>query len=138
MLRSADGGRTSVVQLASLFVGFGSVALVVDTWTVVVTWAELSAGLGSRSLELPTAVFVIVAPGWVEDGTATTRVTLAAAVALRGPVQLMSPPAIGQLQPGVLVASIDTKLVPAGIESLTSVSVTSGGPWLVAEVVFVV
>ena len=37
MLRSADGGRTSVVQLASLFVGFGSVALVVDTWTVLVT-----------------------------------------------------------------------------------------------------
>ena len=106
--------------------------------TVVVTWAELSAGLGSRSPELPTAVLVIVAPGAAEDGTATTRVTLAAAVALRGPVQLMSPPAIGQLQPGVLVASIDTKLVPAGIESLTTVSVRSEGPWLVAVMVYVI
>src|SRR5439155_1151230 len=37
MLRSADGNRICVVQLALLFVGFGSLALAADTCTVLVT-----------------------------------------------------------------------------------------------------
>ena len=36
---------------------------------------------------------------------------------------------------GAFVASIETKLVPPGIESLTTVSVRSEGPWLVAVMV---
>ena len=93
----------------------------------------MSAECGSTGLAETFARLVTVVPGVADAATFTTSVTVAATVALRLPVHAMSP-AVGPAQASV---SLETraKAVPAGIESLTMVSVTSLGPWFVTVIV---
>ena len=95
--------------------------------------ALLSDVCGSSGLAAVVAVLVIDVPGAADEGTTTTSVTVALAPTASKPVQLISP-LVGptQLRP---LADTDAKLVPAGTESLTTVSVVALGPWFVTVIV---
>src|SRR5437867_2206530 len=104
--------------------------------TVMLTGpVELLAGLESGSLAVTTAVLVKLLSSGVDDGTATTIVTVVVALAARLPrLQVTVPPDAVQVGPAGVD---DTNVTPAGRVSVRVTPVAAEGPALLTWIVYV-